>query len=123
MNYNHKKVSAFLIPLFILIAFIIYTTKTFTSLGTAVFLFSLSSIIFFIMLLFTKQLIFQAWLKFMIVFFPIAIILFIIAPTTGKDLFFPIDKKIVALFLAIIFFVISLLIIAIKSFKLRKKGK
>lgn len=121
MNYNHKKISVLLFPLFILIALIVYSTKTFTSIGTATFLFSLSFSIIFVMLIFVKQQAFKIWLKFSIIFLPIAVILFMIAPTTGGDFFFPIDKKIVSLFFAITFLIVSILIIAIKSFQLRGK--
>lgn len=123
MKYNHKKISAYLTLLFALIFLSVYTTKTFTSLGTATILFSFSLVIIFISLVFVKEQVFRIWLKTAIIFVPIAIFIFLISPVTGGDLFFPIDKKVVSLFLASVFLVVSLFIIAIKSFKLRQEGK
>ncbi|OGZ16493.1 MAG: hypothetical protein A3H76_04345 [Candidatus Lloydbacteria bacterium RIFCSPLOWO2_02_FULL_54_12] len=65
--------------------------------------------------------IFNAWLMFAKWWIPPTIILVLLAPSTGHSLV-PIDKGRVSLFMNALFLLISLLLIAIKSWQLRKKG-
>lgn len=82
----------------------------------------LSVCLFFIsmILLFLREQVFHAWSKFSVIFLPIAIVLIVIAPTINGTLI-GFDKESAALWLAIIFLIVSLLIIVLKSFRLRGK--
>lgn len=86
------------------------------SIALAVFLVSL-------FMIFLREEIFRAWIKFVLCFIPIYIILVFYAPDYSNDLIFALDKKRTALLLARLFFIVSLLIIAIKSWRLRKTAK
>lgn len=74
------------------------------------------------LLLFIRQEVFHSWKKFAIVYLPVAaILLFIAAGESGGGIGFArIDGEIISWFLSGIFLFISLLIICIKSWKLRK---
>lgn len=120
MKNSYKKIIGLVIPVLMIIATVIYTTKTFTSLGTVIFLFSLVSIFIFLALLFATQQVFIAWSRFAMVYLPIAAAL-IIATPTSKESIIDFDKESLAVFLSVILFVVSMVIIGVKSFKLRKK--
>lgn len=92
------------------------------NIGVPLILFSITSVIILLTLLFLREQIFYAWSKFSIIFLPLAIIFVAVAPEY-RDVFFTLDKEAYTLSLATIFLVVSLLIIAIKSFKLRGEGK
>lgn len=123
MHYNYKKLIGFFIPVLFALAAIIYVTKSFTTLGTVSFLFSLSFGVIFSVLIFAKQQVFQVWLKFSVIFLPIAAVLVSLMAQGSRGSLVSIDEELGSLFFAIIFLVVSLLIIAIKSFKLRGEGK
>ncbi|GEM_PF-1677058 len=78
-----------------------------------------------IILSFARNEVFRSWLNFAKWFLPLSIIGIIIAPTQTHNLFLvdPFDKQFASLFLSAIFFLVSLLIIAIKSWRLRKSAK
>jgi len=90
------------------------------NLGIPLALFSIISIFILLILLFLREQVFHMWSKFAIIFLPIAIIFVAITPEY-RDVFFSFDKEMYTLFFATIFLIVSLLIIAIKSFRLRGK--
>ena len=63
-----------------------------------------------------KDIIFQAWFKFARVWVPLSIILIILSPEYGNSLL-PVEKGSVSFFMSALFLIISLIIIAYKSFK------
>ena len=68
---------------------------------------------------FLREEIFHAWIKFARIYLPIAILLILWAPSSDSSLF-PLDKEVMSLVTSVLFLFISLLIIGIKSWKLRK---
>lgn len=88
------------------------------ALTTSLLIFSACLFSISIILLFLREQIFLAWSKFSIIFFPIAVVLITMTPTTSGTLV-GFDKESATLWLAIAFLIASILIIAIKSFKLR----
>ncbi|MDH4330109.1 MAG: hypothetical protein OEV93_00980 [Candidatus Moranbacteria bacterium] len=93
-----------------IIAGTIYKNRYFNDLGTFLFLFSLALIIIFIVLYFVKnEGVFKIWRNFAGVYLSIAIILAVITPDTPG--FLRPDSEIISLWLAGIFFVVSLGII------------
>lgn len=88
-----------------------------------VFIFSIPIAIISFILLFFQEQIFRVWSKFTIIFLPIAIITVIWMAQGTRGTLISIDEEIGSLFSATIFLITSLLIIAIKSFKLRKGGE
>ncbi len=98
-------------------------------------LISLSGLLFFslafpliitsILLFFFREEIFTAWCKFAVFAFPIMVILLLYffnnEPTYGLDLFGQ-DEELMSVILPVLFVGISLLIIGIKSWKLKKQN-
>jgi len=82
---------------------------------------SLSVFIVSLFLFFVRQEIFKSWLYFFSLFIPLSILLISIAPEYTADIITPFTKQITTWWMASIFFLISLLIIGIKSWKLRKR--
>jgi len=81
------------------------------------------SLIFFI-LLFTKEAIFNAWKKFGVWYIPLAAVLIFLAPSGSGGNFgysMSIDREGATIFLSAIFIIVSLIIIILKSIKLRKQ--
>ena len=75
-----------------------------------------------IVTLFLRQEVFKTWSKFAMVAIPLGAILIALTPTQGNGSFATpdIDREIITWFVSILFLAISLIIIAIKSNKLRK---
>jgi len=121
---RHKGIFRSLSALLLLVAGVIYYNSYFTDFGTFVFSFSLSISLVILFLSFSGQEIVNTWMKFALVWFSLSIIIFLLAPKYRTGGFLPIgpDKELIAQFMAGVFFVISLFIIAWKSFKSRKKG-
>lgn len=86
------------------------------------FIFSIPIIILSFILLFHKERIFFIWSKFTIIFLPIVIILIMITPSNSGSIS-PFEREPVTLFLAIVFFVVSIFIIATKSSNIRRERK
>jgi hypothetical protein len=86
------------------------------------FIFSIPLIIISILLLFLKDQIFVSWSRLAIFFLPIAIIIIAITPSTSGSIS-PIEKEPVTLLLAAFFLIVSIILITIKSLKLRSKEK
>ncbi|MDP3646097.1 MAG: hypothetical protein Q8R25_03345 [bacterium] len=63
--------------------------------------------------------IYQAWFRFARWYVPIAMLLILITPEYGGGLFNPVQKGSVAFVLTALFFVVSLLLIAVKHFRQR----
>jgi len=100
----------------------IYNFPVFT-LGQPLFLLSISFFITSLFLFFAREEVFKTWGKFALGFLPLTILLIWISPTISNDLITPFDKKLTATFLSVLFFLISLVIIAVKSWKLRKASQ
>lgn len=88
--------------------------------GQPLGIFSVCLFFLSLILLIMHEQVFRVWLKFAVIFLPVAIILIAITPSTSGSID-PIEREPVTLFLAVVFFVTSLIIIAIKSFRLRGK--
>ena len=88
--------------------------------GQPVTLGSISFIVILFILLFTKQAVFRSWLKFATPYLILSILLLAVAPTSNADIY-GLDRELIAWFTSALFLVISLLIIGIKSWKLRGK--
>jgi len=94
------------------------------SVGDPLFLTSLSLSIIFLILLFTKEAVFNSWKKFGIWYIPLAAVLIFLAPSSSGGSFgysMGFDREAVSMFTSALFLIISLLIIAIKSWRLRGK--
>lgn len=76
------------------------------------------SIIFFLI---NKLETFQSWVKFTTYFFAVNLSIIIITPWYWGDGFMNIQKGTVTISLAVLYFLISLILIAYKSYKLRGK--
>lgn len=92
------------------------------NLGVPLALFSVVSVFILFILLFLHEQVFHAWSKFAVIFLPVAIILIAVTPEY-RDVFFSFDEEAYTLFFVAVFLVASLIIIAIKSLKLRKEQK
>lgn len=85
---------------------------------------SLSIFLVSILTIFFRTEIFLSWLVFGAVYVPLSVVLIFLAPLQTHDLIAPFDKKTTALWLLCFFLLLSLLIIALKSWKLRgRKNK
>jgi len=82
----------------------------------AIFLFLMSGIIF---VRIKSKKIFHSWLKFAIPYLVLATILISISPSSNAGIY-GLDSELIAWFTSGLFLIISLLIISIKSWKLRK---
>ena len=96
----------------------IYSSNTWCAFATVlsmIFLVILffSAILFFI----KKELVFIAWKKFTIIYLFIYLFIVIITPWYAGDGFFSIQKDLIALFISVIYLIISLLLIIYKSLK------
>lgn len=93
------------------------------NLGFPLVVFSMTSFIFLIFFLVTnKEEVFKTWSKFSIMFLTVAVLYIAFMPDY-RDAFFTFDEEFRTFFLALVFTITSILIITIKSFKLRKDGK
>lgn len=111
-----KKVLLSLIILMGIIATVTYINRYFTSLGTFIFSFSVSFCGVLIGIYFSKKKAFNAWKKFAMFYLPISIVLIMLSPTTNMN-FIGFDKELTTLWLAGIFFIISIIIILAKREK------
>ena len=70
---------------------------------------------------FLRQEVFKTWSRFALLAIPLGAILITLTPTQGNGSFATptIDREIITWFVSILFLLISLLIIAVKSYKLR----
>lgn len=86
---------------------------------------SLSIFLISVLMIFFRTEVFIPWFIFSVVFIPLSAFLIFFAPTQTHDLITPFDKKMTALWLSSVFFLISLLLIAYKFIRLKtaqKKG-
>lgn len=75
-----------------------------------------------IIFLLLREEIFRAWIKFARIYLPISILIILWAPSSDGSLF-PIDKEVMSWLTSVLFLFISLVIIATKSWKLRKESR
>lgn len=118
MNYKTKILIAILA--LSIVATTIYFTKTFTDIVAALFLFSCAGAGSLISLFFAKEVIFQTWRKFTLVWVPLSFLAFVLSSETYVGIV-GFDKKITATWMALFFFVISLVIIIHESIKLGRE--
>jgi len=134
MNHKKKVKKIFLISLAILIIsliseYIVDYYKLYykfeTDILQALFFFPLFLVILSTVLFFTREQVFRSWLRFAKWYLPIAAILILISSDTGGGLFIGFgggyDREGMIWFTAGLFLIISLLLIATKSWKLRGK--
>lgn len=89
----------------------------------ALFPSSISLSLIFLILLFTKEAVFNSWKKFGVWYIPLAALLIFITPSSSGGSFgfsMGIDREGVTMFTSAIFLIVSILIIIVKSWKLRK---
>lgn len=91
--------------------------------GAFISIFFFSAIIVFLsfILFFLHEQIFLSWWKFTGIYLPVVAVLILISPGTSGGLM-PIDAEIVTWWLSGLFLFISLVIIAVKSWKLRNEA-
>ncbi len=121
---NRKIPLAIIALSFACIAGYIYSSQYYTGFTTAIFAFSLTFSILLLLLIFLNYKIFNGWIKFGIFFFIISAGIIAITPEYGSGalgLDLSPDRKMVAWWMAGIFFVISLVIIGVQSLRLRNK--
>lgn len=108
----------------LLVAGIIYYNTYFTNLGTFLFSFSLSVSLILVLLSFLRQEVTNTCAKFAAIWIPLSFVSFLLAPKYRTGGYLPLgpDKEFVAQLMAAGLLVISLLIIAWKSFQLRDKS-
>ncbi|HEY4478834.1 MAG TPA: hypothetical protein VI981_00535 [Candidatus Paceibacterota bacterium] len=103
----------------------IYGYLNYESTSVSVLLFSLSILLCSIVLYFLRQGVYRAWTKFMLWWIPFSVILIALTPSyggSGLDGGVPgLDREMIIWLAASAFFIISLAIIAWKSFQLRRK--
>ena len=94
------------------------------SVGQPIIMFSISILILFCILSFLRPEVFKSWSKFALFGLPIGIILIAITSPQGSGSFATpdIDREIITWFVSILFLAISLIIIIVKSLKLRRQG-
>lgn len=68
-----------------------------------------------LILYFVRKEVFKAWLIFSAWFIPLSYLLVYLAPDIGQDYHAPFDKKLVGYLAVFIFFILSIIIIAVKS--------
>ncbi len=133
---NYKKTLGIIVltslAIFLSTIFVCYSSwgdicRPITNESIALFLILLPISLFLtsLILLFTREEVFHSWKKFVIGYLPIALILlFLTAGESGGGIgFAAIDGEIISWWLAGLFLIISLLIIGIKSWKLRDREK
>ena len=94
------------------------------TIGQPLVLFLGSLSLIFLILLFTKEAVWITWKKFGIWYIPLAALLIFITPSSSGGSFgysMGLDREGVTMFFSALFLIISLIIIAIKSWKLRGK--
>jgi len=124
---NHRYTTALILALSSFIALYVYYAKGFTDLKVSFFFFILALIPVSLLLLFVKRNVFIAWAKYVAWWFPLSLLLILSTSEYGNGGFFGglfaiSERRMMGLVLAAVFFVISLLIIAWKSFQLRGKS-
>ena len=113
---KNKKISLILAIAFGIIVGLIYTNKFFSDLGTFMFSFSSVLTVIFVVLYFVKgERVFGVWRNFAVIYILVAFILALIAPSAPG--FIRPDSEMITLWLAAIFFIISLVIIIKKREK------
>lgn len=88
----------------------------------ATFLIFLPFLIFSIITYKVKYLAYQSWSRFVCFWIPLSILIIVLTPKSNEGLF-PIEKGSVSVLMSIIFSIISILIIFIKSYSLRANKK
>ncbi|HEY4478786.1 MAG TPA: hypothetical protein VI981_00260 [Candidatus Paceibacterota bacterium] len=105
----------------------IYNYINYEIISVPILLFSLLTLVCSVVLYFMRSGVFYSWVKFTLWWVPLSVILIAITPEyggSGLDGGIPsFGREVVIWFMAGGFFVLSLLIIAWKSFRLRKKEK
>lgn len=128
MKFPMKKINIKFLSLFLLLLLVMY----FININSGVyFLKKLSESIFFIIVpivafsvvtIFINQKVFLKWAKVTKYFFFSSLVLILITPTSSHGLdFFPVVKETIAIFLSILYSVVSLFFILYQSLKLSKQ--
>lgn len=86
-----------------------------------VVLFSVYFFIVSIFLFFINDNIFLKWFKFAMIWMVLTVTVIVISPKTSHDALFTIDKEMVSIWMSSLFAIISIIILAYQSYKLRKK--
>ena len=84
--------------------------------------FSISIFIISLILLFSREEIFHTWKKFAIIYILLSLIIITLAPTSAPNII-SFDKESATLWLAVIFLIVSLAIIIVKTVKLRREER
>lgn len=122
---NYTFVLKTLVLLLVIQAGLIYYLKFFTGIGGSLFAFSIVAIPILLLLLLSRREIFSGWWKFALAWVLLSGFVIALTPEYGGGGGFGLDlsfhRELVGQFMAAGFFVISLIIIAWKSFQLRGK--
>lgn len=120
---KNKMIIGIISSVLLCVAFYVNQLKSYTTDGINVFVFSFS-LAFGVVLVFVsffRKAVFRSWAIFATWWTFLSVLLMFLAPEYTPDFITPFDKKLTALWTAILFFLISLTIIIIKSWKLRGK--
>ncbi len=123
---DHTFIAKTLVLLLIIQAGLIYYLKFFTGVGGSLFAFSIVSIPILLLLLLSRKEIFSGWWKFALAWVLLSGFVIALTPEYGGEGGFGLDlsfhRELVGQLTAAGFFIVSLLIIAWKSFQLRGKS-
>jgi len=98
-----------------------YSTCSDFSESLAMLFFPILPLFFFsLVTYFMREEIFQSWWRFARVWVPLSMIAILLAPAYASDWMFPIDKGRIAFFTAVVFVIISLILIVREKLRLRK---
>ncbi len=122
---NRTLILETLLLLLVIQAGLIYYLKFFTGIGGSLYAFSVASIPILLLLVLSREEIFLGWWKFSVVWVLLSGFVIALTPEYGGGGGFGLDlsfhRELVGQFMATGYFIISLLIIAWKSFQLRGK--
>ena len=113
---NYKKKVLMLILGSGAVSAVVYLNRYFTDVGIFLFAFSTAFCGIFVGLYFTGQKAFDAWKRFALTYLTGALVLIALSPATNMQ-FIGVDREMITLWLAAIFFIISLVIIIKKREK------
>lgn len=120
INMNYKLKLSMMAILSLVISVAIYATSHFTTIGTIIFSFGSALFLVFLILRYTKESIFHTWKRFAIPYLVLSVVALLFQDMNRDYLF---DTEMISMFLAVIFLVISIVLIVYKTHKLKKADK
>lgn len=122
MSYRKKIGVLFVVAIvaFLIDIFLYNLGSQFDYIGEPLGMFSAVLFLLSIILFFTKETVFRTWWKFAIPYIIFSILLIAISPSSNAGIY-GLDSELIAWFTSGLFLIISLLIIAIKSWKSKSR--